>query len=135
VTMKLMTFSFPDPYLPFEPFDFYSLVMEALRAKYRIPDHAPDHGLPHQFDPARIRSLELAQTDAGWGAYIGFSDVPEGLPNTIGTINVAPKDNAFDAFIAGASLLCELVTGSPELPFFAVGNELMVASYGPGQMP
>lgn len=130
---KIMTFRFPEPCIPSRLPDLHCMVMDALKATYRIPDQFPQNDLPPQFDPANIESLYLEQTEAGWGANIGFANVPDGEPNTIGTIDAEPCDNALDAFLFGATILCHLVTGDPELPFLVHGNELRVVSYGPGQ--
>ena len=133
MTLKIMTFRFPDPCILSELPDLHRMVMDALRSKYRIPEYTPDHDLPPPFHPSNIESLYLEKSGAGWVANIGFANVPPGQPNTIGTIDAEPYSNALHAFLHGASVLCQLVTGSPELPFLVNGNELMVVSYGPGQ--
>lgn len=133
MTLKMMTFTFPDPCVPSQLPNLFAIVMEGLRATYRFPDEAPENDLPEQFHSDNINSLGIEEIDGGWISYIGFADVPHGMPNAMGVGHENPHGSALEAFLQGAAVLCELVTGSAELPFLVLGNKLMVVSYGPGQ--
>lgn len=100
-------------------------VMTALRATRRFP--CP--GLPAYFNRDNVMNLYLEEHPGGWVANLAFRHVPPGLPNTIGTPDAHPFPSERLAFLAGAGMLCGLVTGSEELPFMVVGNQLIVAAY------
>ena len=79
-----------------------------------------------------MSDLYLEQHPGGWVANIALQDVPEGELNTIGTPDAFPYPTKREAFLAGAGLLCGLLTGSEELPFIATDDELQVFGYGTG---
>lgn len=106
----------------------YNLVMAALHAKGRIPCPAPQSDLPPHFDREDIVGFYLEKHPGGWVPNIGFRNVPPGLPNTVGTPDAEPFATESDAFLAGAELLCRIVTGSEELPFFVAGDKLIAVT-------
>ena len=130
---KMMIFTFPDPCVPSQLPDLRELVMEALRATYRFPEETPENNLPVELHPDNIESLEVEEVDGGWASHIGFANVPDEMPNTVGFGYLDPHGSALEAFLQSAAALCKFVTGSEELPFSILGNRLMVMSYGPGQ--
>ena len=109
--------------------DLVNFVLCALEEKGRIPFKSPELAYPAQFTRDNIADFCVEQRKGGWVANIVF-DVPKGQPDVIGTPDADPFASFQDAFMAGASILCHVVTGSPELPFFQAGDKLMCAFYG-----
>lgn len=103
------------------------IVMDALQAKWRIPDEAPRTDFPSSFTRDALRAFTIEQVAGGYVANIEF-DVAPGEPNTIGTPDADPLPTHRHAFIAGAALVCEVVSGSRELPFLVTDDELVVAT-------
>lgn len=101
--------------------------MSALEAKQRIPSHPPKTTLPRGFDRDALRAFRIDHVGGGYIANIEF-DMAPGEANTIGTPEARPLPTYRDAFLAGATILCEIVTGSPDLPFFLLGDELVVVT-------
>ncbi|NVK57813.1 MAG: hypothetical protein HWE26_19610 [Alteromonadaceae bacterium] len=62
---------------------------------------------------------------------ITAEQAPKGEPLEMVLSPKIPDTTAFDAFMNGAPILCAIVTGVPELPFFTVGNVLMFGTYDP----
>ena len=62
---------------------------------------------------------------------ITFEDGPAGAPSSLGTPETIYPSRQ-EAFLAGAQILCRILTGSKKLPFFVAGDELIVAGYGTG---
>ena len=110
----------------------FDVVTSALEAKGRLPCARPQLGLPGNIECYDVSGLYLEQHPGGWVANIALQDVPEGKLNTIGTPDASPYPTKREAFLAGAAILCRLLTGSQELPFIASDNELRVFGYGTG---
>jgi len=127
--VQLNTFTFPDTPAPEET--FLDLVLSALREKGLIPDIPPDLGLPSHISPANLEALVCVKEDGGWNYYLHFRDVPAGAANCIGMPEAYLRGSAVEAFLEGAAAVCRIVTGKPDLPFFAAGNRLMFTSYKP----
>ena len=109
--------------------DMLDLTLTALEAKGRYPCARPTNGLPGHFHAGNMARLYLEPHDDGWVANIEFRDVPPGQPNTVGTPDAFPLACERTAFLCGAALVCEIVTGSRELPFFVAGDRLICAAY------
>lgn len=105
------------------------LIVSALHAKGRIPQEQPQLGLLGHFYRDNLLYLYLEEHPGGWVANISFRHAPIGFPNTMGTPDAHPFESKKEAWLAGAALVCWIVTGSYKLPFFMVGNKLMVACY------
>lgn len=112
--------------------DLLGIVIDALAAKGRLPCPRPFLGLQNDLDSFDISGLYLEQHPGGWVANITFEGVPPGEPNTIGTPDAAPFPTKRKAFLAGAMLLCRVLTGSGKLPFFLTEDKLVVVGYGTG---
>lgn len=110
------------------------IVMNALEAKRRIPSQPPKTTLPRGFDHDALRAFRIDQVDGGYIANIEF-DMAPGEANTIGTPEARPFPTYREAFLAGATILCEVVTGSPGLPFILLGDELVVVAVTPRGAP
>lgn len=106
----------------------FDIVMTALEATGRIPHLPPQTGLPAHFSRDNVSGLYLEKHAGGWVANLAFRHVPPGLPDTLGTPDAQPFPCEQSAFLAGAALLCHVVTGSHELPFTVVGNRLLVCA-------
>ncbi len=102
------------------------IIMSALAAKWYIPEETPETGYPHLTREA-LRALHIDKVKGGYVANVEFQAAP-GLPNTIGTPDAHPLPSRRDAFLAGAALVSEIVTGERDLPFFVFGDELIVAT-------
>ena len=107
--------------------DFLALVLSALEAKNRIPAHHRTSSLPAYFNRDTICEFYLERTPRGWTGNVAFKNVPAGKPDVLGTPQVFPFQTEADAFMAGASIICEIVTGSPKLPFVLVDDKLDVS--------
>jgi hypothetical protein len=105
--------------------DLLALVLSALEAKNRIPEYRPTLSLPSHFNRDTICEFYLERKPGGWVGNVAFKNVPAGTPDVIGTPEAFPFQTEADAFLAGASIICEIVTGSPELPFFLAGDKLI----------
>lgn len=105
------------------------IVLDALLATGRIPDAAPATEAPHLTRDA-LRAMTIEKVRGGYIANVEFLVEP-GQPDTIGTPDSHPLATQRDAFLAGAMIVCRIVTGSPELPFSVLGNELMVVTVLP----
>ncbi|MBU0781028.1 MAG: hypothetical protein KKC72_13420 [Alphaproteobacteria bacterium] len=125
-----MTSTFSDIQANSQEPTMLEIVMTALKATGRIPAIAPPTGLPPYFHRDNITDFYLEEHSGGWVANIAFSCVPPGLNNTIGTPDALPLPTERDAFLMGAMLVCELVTGSHDLPFFLAGHKLIVFAQG-----
>lgn len=110
--------------------DLLALVMSALKAKGRIPSRQPASSLPAYFNRDNIDEIYLEQKpDGGWIGNVAFRNVPAGQPDVVGTPEAYPFETQEAAFMAGAAIVCEIVTGSRELPFFLAGGNLICAAY------
>ncbi|MDT0684522.1 hypothetical protein RM543_17745 [Roseicyclus sp. F158] len=109
------------------------IILTALEAKERIPD-VPPASLAPQFTRDALLALTIDEVGDGWVANIAF-DVPPGHPDTVGTPDAYPLPTRRDAFLAGAMIVCEIVSGSPELPFVVDADQLMVVTVRPDGTP
>lgn len=105
------------------------IVMQALEVTGRIPDELPETAFPGCFTADRITGFYLEPRNGGWVSTITFRDVPPGMPNCLGSPDAMPYDDPRAAFLHGAGILCEIVTGSRNLPFMVVGDQLVVVAY------
>lgn len=121
--------SAPRPAKPLADANLLQLVLDALRAKGRLPCKPPVIDHPTYLRLANMESLYLEQHPGGWVANIGFRNVPKGMPNTIGTSDAAPLPTREAAFMIGAALVCGIATGSCELPFFVAGDQLICVAH------
>jgi hypothetical protein len=76
-----------------------------------------------------IEHLYIDEVDGGWVGNITFHNVSPGCPNSIGTPDAQPFPTRQQAFLAGARIVCDLFTGSRDLPFFACGDTLITVAY------
>ena len=106
------------------------IVMQALEVTGRIPTTQPETDFPDAFTADRITDFYVEELNGGWVSTLLFRDIPEGLPDALGSPDIMPYRERRDAFLHGAGILCEIVTGSRELPFTIVGDHLIVAAYG-----
>ncbi|OWU66347.1 hypothetical protein, partial [Phaeobacter sp. 22II1-1F12B] len=60
---------------------------------------------------------------------ITFTDLPPGMPNCLGSPDEMPYEDPRGAFLHGAGILCEIVTGSRDLPFMVMGDQLVLVAY------
>lgn len=111
-------------------FDALVLIMTALKAKGRIPAQQPASFRPAYLNCDNIEAFYFEQKPCGgWVANVAFRNVPVGQPDILGTPEAYPFETQIEAFMAGASIVCDIVTGSRELPFFFAGNQLICAVY------
>ena len=106
----------------------------ALKAKWRIPDRAPRTAYPSEFHRDALRSFTIDQVEGGYVANIAFVRTL-GEAITIGAPDALPLPTHKDAFLAGARIVCEIVTGSPELPFLVRDDEIVVVTVTPRGAP
>ncbi|OOY02793.1 hypothetical protein [Thioclava sp. F28-4] len=107
------------------------IVMQALEATGRVPAKQPATNFPRHFTADRIDDFYVEPLGNGWVSTITFRDVPAGEQNCLGSPDAFPYDDPRKAFLHGATILCEIATGSRELPFTMVGDKLIVAAYQP----
>ncbi|KRS12680.1 hypothetical protein RIdsm_05390 (plasmid) [Roseovarius indicus] len=96
------------------------IVMRALEATGRIPTTQPETGFPDAFTADRVTDFYVEELNGGWVSTVRFRDIPDGLPNALGSPDIMPYREPRDAFLHGAGILCEIVTGSRALPFTMV---------------
>ena len=51
------------------------------------------------------------------------------MPNCLGSPDEMPYEDPRGAFLHGAGILCEIVTGSRDLPFMVMGDQLVLVAY------
>ncbi len=113
---------------PEEHTGLMALILEALSAKGRLACPPPvTSNLPY-FTRDNLLELHLDKRAGGWVANITFRHVPPGLPNCVGTPESRPLPDERSAFLAGAAIVCEIATGSRELPFLVLGEQLICAT-------
>ena len=78
------------------------------------------------FDTYRLVELHVVPHNGGYVANLEF-DVPVGQPNILGTPDRSPYPTADEAFLAGARIVCEALTGSRDLPFLHTGDHVIMA--------
>jgi hypothetical protein len=122
----ISTFALPDD--TNEP-DLLALVMRALEAKGRIPKRRPTSSAPAYFNRDNIDEFYIEKKAGGWVGNIAFKNVPPGCPDVMGTPDATPYETPREAFMRGAAILCLIVTGSSELPFFEAGDQLICVAY------
>lgn len=100
-------------------------ILDALKATNRTIVKVTRPPLCSYINAGNIADFRLNELPEGWVADIYFRDVPSGQPDAIGTPDAQPFATRAEAFLAGG----ELLTGSPELPFKIVGNQLILVGY------
>lgn len=110
--------------------DLLDIVLTALRAKGRLGDHTPAGNLPLHFTRGNLLALHVDKRPGGWVGNVEFRDVPDGAPNCVGTPEYLPFEDPLDAFLMGAAIVCEIASGSPELPFVVQNGQLTCIVYG-----
>lgn len=110
---------------------YKGLIVDALHEKGRLPAPHFRSGFPEQFTLENLAHLTVEAHAGGWVSYLHFQNTPAGAANCISTIEMGVPENAFETFLLGAHFVCEIATGSSELPFFAVDNSIIMAAYGP----
>ena len=125
---SLKTFAFP--HKPSPEACFLGLVLSALHEKDRVPEETPDLGLGDYYVRENLDHLTLEKVPGGWVFNLSFKLIVGNEIDCMTSCFTEPFPNAVDAFHSGASLVCEIVTGCPDLPFEIVGNKLMMAGYG-----
>lgn len=102
-------------------------VLTALEVTGRLnaAQSAPQH--PY-FNRDTIKDFHIDFHGGGYVANLEFN-VLSGHPNVVGTPDRSPFGTEREAFMAGARLLCQILTGSGELPFIVKGDELIVVAY------
>lgn len=106
------------------------IVMDALRATQRMPCPPPQLNLPAHMHRGNLLNMLVEEHRGGWVSNIVFEHVPKGQPDSIGTPDAHPYPTQQEAFLAGAKLICLLVTGSQDLPFFISDGKLICVAYG-----
>ena len=112
-----------------ERFTVYEIVTRELLATGRLETRRSVKQLDHGLDRCDIADLYLEKLPTGWVAQVAFDNPFAGVPNTIGTPDESPYSSPRWAFFVGATVLCDLLTGPPELPFDTDGT-LRGASHG-----
>ena len=129
-----MTSTKASPVATSEYFTVYEIVTRALLATGRLKTRRSVKPLDYGLDRCDISDLYLEKLPTGWVANVAF-DIPlASVPNTIGTPNESPYSSPRWAFFVGAAILCDLLTGSLELPFDTDGT-LRGASQGTNDNP
>lgn len=105
------------------------MIVQALQATGRLPCILPNNRYPAHFTLANIAELHVDPNGSGFAANIEFKNVPPGLPDCVGTPDAMIIPTAELAFLMGAAIVCEIATGSRELPFVFDGTELIAAVY------
>lgn len=125
---NLMTYDLPS--CPPQQQCFLDIILKALEVRDRVPEEAPNLGLGAHYVRENLRHLTLEQMAGGWVANIIFKPSADPQKDCMTVHTGTPIASAIDAFLLGASVVCELVSGSDELPFSLIGNKLMMARYG-----
>ncbi|MBW6419639.1 hypothetical protein [Celeribacter sp. PS-C1] len=125
---KLKTFAIPSN--PASDFCFLNIVLEALEQKDLIPAETPDLGLGDYHVRENLDHLTVEKISGGWVANIIFKPRDGKQMDCMTTSMLHPFPNATEALLFGATVVCEIVTGSSDLPFSVAGNKLIMASYG-----
>ncbi len=112
-----------------KPSDMFQTVIDALTLTGRMESLRPIVGLGNGMDGYDVVDLYLERHLGGWVANIALDKATTRAPNTIGTPDSSPYQTKRQAFFAGASIMCELLTGSSDLPFIEANGTLVVAGY------
>ncbi|MFG6519458.1 hypothetical protein ACGYLX_18630 [Sulfitobacter sp. 1A13496] len=102
-------------------------ILNALKTANRGIYNIPQPFLPPHMNAQNLADFRLQKMNGGWVADIYFQNVPTGQPDAIGTRDAHPYKTKQEAFLAGAEMLCTLITGTPELPFTALGDQIIGA--------
>ncbi len=86
---------------------------------------------PEQIAIETLERFTLEKEDSGWSFFLTFKTTKPLMPNTVALPPELRVDDPMMAFLLGARTICELATGSGELPFKAVGNRIFFATVGP----
>ena len=114
---------------PGDDFGVMNFVLRALYATGRLTGPQPEASDPPYATRNNLLGLYIDERPNGWVANITFKHVPPGMPNCVGTPERTPFPDRRTAFLAGAALVCEIATGSRELPFLIVGDRLVYTAY------
>lgn len=114
------------------PSEMLAIVIGALEAKDRLPCQRPVHDCGINQGHFDVSDFYLEQQHDGWVAKIAFQDALTGVDDTTCTPEASPFPSRKEAFLAGAKLLCKVLTGSEELPFIVTNDKLMVTGWGTG---
>ena len=126
--LKLKTFDIPENPAPEDC--FLELILSALQEKGRVPEETPDVGLGHYHVRENLDHLTLEKVPGGWVCNIIFRRLVGTEIDCITSSMHQPFPSAAEAFLFGASIACEIVTGSAALPFEVVGSKLVMAGCG-----
>ena len=110
---------------------YKNLVLEALRAKGRWPSSYRSDEIPEQISIETLERFTLEKEDGGGSFFLTFKTTEPLMPNTMALPPELRLDDPMTAFLLGAQVICELATGSGELPFQTVGNKIFLATVGP----
>jgi len=126
--LKLKTFDIPET--PAPETCFLDLILSALHEKGRVPEETPDVGLGHYYVRENLDNLTLEKVPGGWVCNIIFRQLVGTEIDCRTSSMHQPFPSATEAFLFGASIACEIVTGSSALPFKVVGSKVVMAGYG-----
>jgi hypothetical protein len=114
------------------PWNCYkNLVLEALRAKGRWPSSYRSPEFPEHMSIHTLERFTLENEGNGWSYFLTFKSQGTQMPNTVALPHELRFDDPMIAFLLGAQAICELATGSGDLPFQTVGNKIFLATVGP----
>ena len=106
---------------------FLDLIIDALEEKGRLPDRTPDVGLGCHHLRENLKHLTVVKVDRGWVVNIIFNKkCLDGRHDTMSSSALTPFPTAAAAVHYGAATVCQIVTGSAELPFEVVGDILVM---------
>ena len=110
---------------------YKDLVLEALQAKGMWPSSYRSPEFPEHMSIHTLERFTLENEGNGWSFFLTFKTTEPLMPNTMALPPELRLDDPMTAFLRGAQGICELATGSGELPFTAVGNIIFFATVGP----
>ena len=105
---------------------YLQFALTALSYSGRLDRAAPMPGFPDYFTVENMANLSLQHRGTGWMAVLQFKSAPEGLPGFIETPSAHPFEDEEAALMAGIALVCEVATGSPELPFSKEAGDFVI---------
>ncbi|MEP3528567.1 MAG: hypothetical protein ABJN39_12390 [Sulfitobacter sp.] len=110
---------------------YKDLILEALRAKGFVPSSHRSSQYPPYLSLDTLEHFILKNEGTGWSFFLTFETPEVGMPNTLALPPQMRVEDAMSAFLLGAQTICEIATGSCELPFKALGSTLFFATVGP----
>ena len=105
---------------------YLQFALTALSYSGRLDRMAPIPSFPAQFTVENMANLYLEHRVTGWVAVLQFKSAPEGLPGFIETPSAHPFEDEEAALMAGIALVCEVATGSPELPVSKEAGDFVI---------